>query len=53
MTGTDGDSETDRETEYGAFRTGEGELVVYERDNPDAWLQSDGAVGLESAVTLR
>jgi hypothetical protein len=25
---------------YGAFTTGDGDVVVYDTDNPDAWLQS-------------
>ena len=29
---------------YGAFTTGDGDVVVYDTDNPEAWLQSDYAV---------
>jgi hypothetical protein len=30
--------------QYGAFTTGGGDVVVYDTDNPEAWLQSDYAV---------
>ena len=29
---------------YGAFTTGDGDVVVYDTDNPEAWLQSDYSV---------
>ncbi|WP_276270703.1 DUF7331 family protein [Haloarcula litorea] len=29
---------------YGTFTTGGGDVVVYDTDNPAAWLQSDYAV---------
>jgi hypothetical protein len=29
---------------YGSFTTGGGDVVVYDTDNPEAWLQSDYAV---------
>jgi len=29
---------------YGAFTTGGGDVVVYDTENPEAWLQSDYAV---------
>lgn len=29
---------------YGAFTTGDGDVVVYDTDNPDCWIQSDYAV---------
>lgn len=32
------------ETQYGSFTTGDGDVVVYDTDNPQAWLQSDYAV---------
>jgi hypothetical protein len=34
-----GDGEQD--PKYGSFETSEGETVVYDRDEPTAWLQSD------------
>ena len=40
-------AETDRGTTeelYGAFTTGGGDVVVYDTENPEAWLQSDYAV---------
>lgn len=30
--------------QYGAFTTGGGDVVVYDTENPEAWLQSDYAV---------
>lgn len=32
---------------YGAFETGDGGLVVYDRDEPTAWIQSDYAVDVD------
>ena len=32
--------------QYGTFTTGDGDVVVYDTDNPRAWLQSDYAVEL-------
>lgn len=29
---------------YAAIETGDGETMIYDRDNPEAWLQSDYAV---------
>ena len=37
------ESETEEE-QYGAFTTGDGDVVVYDTENPEAWLQSDYAV---------
>lgn len=34
----------DADDRYGAFTTGDGDVVVYDTDNPNAWLQSDYAV---------
>jgi len=36
-----GGAQTDK---YGTFVTGDGNFVVYDRDNPDAWIQSDIAL---------
>lgn len=44
MTGTvdqTGGAQTDK---YGTFVTGDGNFVVYDRENPDAWIQSDFAL---------
>lgn len=43
MTATiDGDAdETER---YGSFETADGGVVVYDRNRPEAWLQSDVSV---------
>jgi len=39
---------TNTETErYAAYRAGEGETVVFDTENPDAWLKSDAAVEVE------
>lgn len=36
-----GGAQTDK---YGTFVTGDGNFVVYDRENPDAWVQSDVAL---------
>ena len=41
------DSSADEQ--YGAFTTGGGDVVVYDTDNPNAWLQSDYAVEVGTA----
>jgi hypothetical protein len=43
-TGSDGDQDTAR---YGAIETSEGETIIYDREQPTAWLQSDYAVSYE------
>lgn len=40
------DDERTEDTQYGFFTTDEGETVVYDRDNPNAWIQSTFAVEL-------
>ncbi len=35
---------TDSDEQYGSFTTGGGDLVVYDTENPTAWLQSSYAV---------
>jgi len=38
-------NEMDEEDEqYGSFTTGDGDVVVYDTENPEAWLQSSYAV---------
>ncbi|QSG13615.1 TrkA, K+ transport system, NAD-binding component [Halapricum desulfuricans] len=36
--------ETDADGRYAVIETGSGETMIYDRDNPDAWVQSDHAV---------
>lgn len=36
-----------RYDKYGRFETRDGRLVVYERDNPNAWIRSDTISALE------
>jgi hypothetical protein len=36
--------ETASDERYAAIETGDGETMIYDRDNPEAWLQSDYAV---------
>jgi hypothetical protein len=43
------ESQTDTEHDderYGAIKTGDGDVVIYDRDNETAWLQSDTAVAV-------
>lgn len=32
---------------YGTFETATGDVVIYDEDGDDAWIQSDVAVGLD------
>jgi hypothetical protein len=32
---------------YAHLRLGRGDVVIYDRTNEDAWLQTDSAIGLE------
>ena len=43
-------SETDTEddTAYGAIETGDGDLVIYDRNEETAWLQSDHTVDVSA-----
>ncbi|WP_324756471.1 DUF7331 family protein [Haloarcula sp. GH36] len=34
------------QAEYGSFTTGGGDVVIYDRENPEAWLQSNYAVDI-------
>lgn len=34
------DTAHDGEGRYGSFETDDGDVVFYDRDNPDAWLQA-------------
>jgi len=38
------DSETSSDEQYGAFTTGGGDTIVYDRTNSAAWIQSDYAI---------
>jgi len=38
------DAQIDADEQYGAFTTGGGETIVYDRTNSAAWIQSDYAV---------
>jgi hypothetical protein len=42
--GDRGESDGDRDDRYGAIETGGGETVIYDREQPTAWLQSDYTV---------
>lgn len=41
-------SESGRKERYGAFETGDGDVVVYDRKEPTAWIQSTFAVEVGS-----
>jgi hypothetical protein len=43
------ESQTDTadDERYGAIETGDGDVVIYDRDNETAWLQSDTTVPLD------
>jgi len=47
-TGTPTDSESTAEERYGTIATGDGDLVIYDREQSTAWLQSDHSVVLEA-----
>jgi hypothetical protein len=40
------DTDVDPEERYAALETGDGEVVIYDREEPSAWLQSDHTVEL-------
>ena len=41
-------TDTDDAKRYGAIETAEGDLVIYDRDEDTAWLQSDHAVDVSA-----
>lgn len=43
------DAETSDDAQYGFFTTDDGGTVVYDRNNPDAWIQSSFAVAVGTA----
>lgn len=40
-TDIDTKGESEAEQRYGVLETGEGDVVIYDREQPSAWLQSD------------
>lgn len=46
MSGTVDQTGGEQTNKYGTFVTGDGNFVVYDRNNPDAWIQSDFALEL-------
>lgn len=40
------ETESESEERYAALETGDGDVVVYDREQPSAWLQSDYTVEL-------
>ncbi len=40
-------AEIERTDRYGSFEMGEGDVVIYDRQNPTAWLQSDTTESLQ------
>lgn len=49
MTSTVDQTGGEEANKYGSFVTGEGNFVVYDRENPEAWVQSDYAVEVGDA----
>jgi len=41
-------SESEHGERYASLDVSNGETVIYDRENPRAWLQSDGAVAVAS-----
>lgn len=46
---TEAETADEADARYGAITTAAGELILYDRDNPEAWLQSDFAVEVGDA----
>lgn len=42
------ETDTDEETTYGAIETEDGDLVIYDRGEETAWLQSDHTVDVRA-----
>jgi hypothetical protein len=42
------ETDTDEETKYGAIETEDGDLVIYDRNEETAWLQSDHAIDVSA-----
>lgn len=42
--------EPDRNGRYGVILTGGGETYIYDREQPDAWIQSDHVVEVRAAA---
>ena len=47
MSGTVNQTGGEQTDKYGTFVTGNGDFVVYDRENPDAWVQSDYALDVD------
>lgn len=47
---TDANTEEPAEDDerYGTIETGDGETIIYDRESPEAWVQSDLLVACES-----
>jgi hypothetical protein len=41
-------ADTESNEQYGAIETAEGDLVIYDRDEETAWLQSDRTVDVSA-----
>ncbi|WP_170178688.1 DUF7331 family protein [Halapricum salinum] len=44
MTTNDASEQVTEDERYAAIETGDGETMIYDRDNPDAWVQSNYAL---------
>jgi hypothetical protein len=42
------ETDTDEKAAYAAIETGDGELVIYDRNEETAWLQSDHTVDVSA-----
>jgi hypothetical protein len=40
------DTDPESDERYAALETGDGDVVIYDREEPSAWLQSDHTVDL-------
>jgi hypothetical protein len=45
---TDPDTKPETDERYAALETDSGDVVIYDREEPSAWLQSDWTVELSS-----
>lgn len=43
-------SHPDEFERYTQLRLDDGDVIVYDTENEDAWIQSDGAIGIEYTV---
>lgn len=42
------ETEDEQQPRYAAIETGDGETMIYDRENPDAWVQSSYTVEIGS-----